>query len=67
MSHVYVGKEGRHTIALSSNEIGCIIESLEEFIRLSDHEFPNHIDAMAQLHDKMTRYYTLIHNLEEEE
>lgn len=67
MSHVYVGKQGRHTICLSSNEIGCLLESLDEFIRFNDGEFPNHIHAMMQLYDKMMRYYSLVHDLEEEE
>lgn len=64
MSHVYVGSEGRHTICLSSLEIGCIIDSIDESIRMLPAGFPKHLDAMIALHEKMTRYYELVIGLE---
>ena len=64
MSHLYVGPLGRHTICLSSLEIGCIIDSIDESIRLLPKGWPKHLDAMINLHEKMTRYYDLVIGLE---
>ena len=56
MSHIYIGKEARHTIALTSLEIGCIIQSMDA----DDCAWMLNREAINNLRDKMWKYYELV-------
>jgi hypothetical protein len=59
MSNIYIGS-ARHTIALTSLEIGCIMESIADMIDWEPEQFQMRIERMQALHKKMKKYYSLV-------